>query len=304
MAPTISGLPNMAPQSTPKTMSSRLMTMRFMQRAAASSNSTPTTPTSESDDGSGSAKKKRKVSHTAAAKGSAATAGPLFDERAVQAALEAEERKREAAIEKRARELGDARWVLDARMPATATAAAARQSTAQAPLNVVQVGFAQIDSAAAAPDTDVGGPGVEVAASVARRVFQPPNAKKKSGSEQESESSSSSSESEETDSEDDDSDGSASEARGREGKRSQRPAQDAERRRRSVSTLSARRKEERARAQQLAEKRRKKEVKLNRLTSISSAGASPFQRASGSAACYSCGKPGHKASDCPTKTSR
>jgi hypothetical protein len=60
----------------------------------------------------------------------------------VEAALAEEDKKREAAIEKRALELGDARWVLPARLPSAATAS-------HSPLNVVQVGFAQIDSPAA-----------------------------------------------------------------------------------------------------------------------------------------------------------
>lgn len=59
----------------------------------------------------------------------------------MQAALAEEEKKREAAIEKRALELGDARWVLDAHVPCIGTGV-------HPPLNVVQVGFAQIDSSA------------------------------------------------------------------------------------------------------------------------------------------------------------
>lgn len=75
---------------------------------------------------------------------------------------------------------------------------------------------------------------------------------------------------------------------------------DAERKR-ARSSMSQRREEERKKAQQLAGKRRKKEIKLNQLTSISSAGSQAFQRPSSGLACHGCGKPGHKVADCPTK---
>lgn len=65
--------------------------------------------------------------------------------------------------------------------------------------------------------------------------------------------------------------------------------------------MSQRRDEERKKAQQLAGKRRKKEIKLNQLTSISSAGSQAFQRPTSSLACHGCGKPGHKVADCPKK---
>lgn len=130
----------MAKQSTPKGMSSRLMTMKFMQRgaaaAAAAGAGTPETgspATPRSDDGSA---KRRKFSHASSAAGSPAT--PLYDQKAIQAAMEEEDKKRRAAIEKRAAELGDSHWVLEG-------AAALPRSSSRPLLNVVQVGFAQID---------------------------------------------------------------------------------------------------------------------------------------------------------------
>lgn len=132
----------MAKQSTPKTMSSRLMTMKFMQRgaaaaAAAAASGTPeatnSPATPRSDDGSA---KRRKFAHTPSAASSPAT--PLYDQKAIQAALEEEEKKRQAAIEKRAAELGDSHWVLEG-------AAALPAKGSKPLLNVVQVGFAQID---------------------------------------------------------------------------------------------------------------------------------------------------------------
>lgn len=127
------------------------MTMRFMQRgaaaaaaaAAAAGASTPNSPaTPASDDGSA---KRRKVTHTPSATGS--PAAPLFDQQAIQAALEEEEKKRQAAIEKRAAELGDSHWVLEG-------ASALPRVGSRPPLNVVQVGFAQIDYAGASGGGD------------------------------------------------------------------------------------------------------------------------------------------------------
>ena len=133
----------MAKQSTPKTMSSRLMTMKFMQRgaAAAAAAATAATPeaasspaTPRSDDGSA---KRRKFAHSPSIAASS-PATPLYDQKALQAALDEEEKKRQAAIEKRAAELGDSHWVL-------APSAAVPSRGARPLLNVVQVGFAQID---------------------------------------------------------------------------------------------------------------------------------------------------------------
>lgn len=138
----------MAKQSTPKTMSSRLMTMKFMQRGAAAAAaagtpeaaSSPATPRSE--DGSA---KRRKFSHTSSVASSPAT--PLYDQKAIRAAIEEEEKKREAAIEKRAAELGDSHWVLEG-------AAALPKSGSRPLLNVVQVGFSQIDYAGTSAGND------------------------------------------------------------------------------------------------------------------------------------------------------
>src|SRR4051812_43546192 len=108
MAPPLSGAPAaMASQSTPKTMSSRLMSMKFMQRGAAiaaASVTTTSTPSSPKTDDEGSAAKRRKMAHKSAP---STPATPLFDQKALEAALQEEDRKRRAAVEKRAAELGD-----------------------------------------------------------------------------------------------------------------------------------------------------------------------------------------------------
>jgi hypothetical protein len=139
----------MTPKSTPKTMSSRLMTMKFMQRgAAASAASSPVTPrTAESEGGSA---KRRKVSHgtpTAETGKNRGESTPLYDQKAIREALEEEERKRQVAIAKRAAELGDSHWVLAGNLPKP-------QDAPRPSLKIVQVGFAQIDSPGIADDSD------------------------------------------------------------------------------------------------------------------------------------------------------
>jgi len=136
----------MASPGTPKTMSSRLLTMKFMQRAAAStpSSSTPSTPASNDQ-----SNKRRKVSHNAEPQ---QDVDMLVNQAAIKAAIAEEEKKVENALLKRAEELGDAHWVLQ--IPAQD-----KNRTVHTPLNVVQVGFAQIDSSdAMGDDTGSAGP--------------------------------------------------------------------------------------------------------------------------------------------------
>ncbi|KAF4452269.1 transcription factor [Fusarium austroafricanum] len=116
----------MAPE-TPRGVSSRLLTMKFMQRAVASENSSPDSETHSS--------KKRKTAHSPAA-------GRLdvnIDQAAIKAAMDAQETKRQAALEQH---IGaDTRWVLDS--PFAGLKATSQNKT---PLNVVYVGYGDIDS--------------------------------------------------------------------------------------------------------------------------------------------------------------
>jgi hypothetical protein len=86
---------------TPKGPSSRLLSMKFMQRAAASAQSTPG---SESDTPSA---KKRKLGH----KASQDDFDLQFDQASVQAAIDERDAKRTAALEKHAG--SDTHWVLN-----------------------------------------------------------------------------------------------------------------------------------------------------------------------------------------------
>lgn len=120
-----------------------------MQRAAATAATAPPTDKSSAskteDEGPS---KRRKHSHASKTNTPNAEAEQaLYDQKAIQAALEEEEKKRQAAIEKRAAELGDSHWVLPG-------AAVAPKAGARPVLNVVQVGFAQIDYSGNASDDD------------------------------------------------------------------------------------------------------------------------------------------------------
>ncbi|GAB1320305.1 hypothetical protein MFIFM68171_10515 [Madurella fahalii] len=291
MAPTPAGLPAMTKQSTPKTMSSRLMTMKFMQRGAAaaaaagaSEASSPTTP--RSDDGSA---KRQKTSHASSAAGSAAA--PLYDQKAIQAALEDEEKKRQAAIEKRAAELGDSHWVLEG-------VSSLPKISARPLLNVVQVGFAQIDYTGTSGGSD---DPFDMGGSSAQTQFRRFNMKSSKAQKKESRDSNDGGSGSSSGSEEDSEDESPPVPARGEPDRGRRNAVGNSEHERTRSSASGRKGEEQKRAQQLAGKRRKKDIKLNQLTSISSAGSQAFQRPSSTLTCHGCGKPGHKVADCPNK---
>ncbi|CAO2647066.1 Nn.00g079880.m01.CDS01 [Neocucurbitaria sp. VM-36] len=110
---------------TPKTMSSRLMTMKFMQRSAAKSvASSPSTP-------NGPPSKKARLSNGRSAPGTP-------DHEILQSALLAEEKKRQEALDKAAQYTGETKWVLSYTDPLDGK----RQDT----LRVRQAGFAEIDA--------------------------------------------------------------------------------------------------------------------------------------------------------------
>ncbi|KAI1247688.1 hypothetical protein MGN70_011579 [Eutypa lata] len=267
-------------------MSSRLLTMKFMQRAAASSTaSSPSTPQSEEK-----SSKRRKLSHSPSTQQSI---DALVDQTAVRKALADEERKRQEAVVRNAAESGDARWVLN-----TQKTGATRSRPVQTPLNVVQVGFAQIDSSDNA-DGQVGSLGTDHGAI---QPFRRYNMDKKKARDNRQ-------------SDDDDSDSDSDSASGSDssqvngtrrksyGSNASTPI-DPERAGEVRKALLGKKTAEQARATKLAEVRRKKEVKLNRpnpnsgLSSISSGGGGPSGRNSFPITCHRCHKTGHKASDC------
>jgi hypothetical protein len=118
------------PTKAPKTMSSRLLTMKFMQRAAIAPSPTSTILDQPSP-------KRHKTAGSSTA--TEPTAELLADRRAVQAALAEEEAKRQSALDRQAAEAGDTRWVLrfeDER---------SSNHSSGAMLRVLQTGFSAID---------------------------------------------------------------------------------------------------------------------------------------------------------------
>ncbi|KAK5654109.1 hypothetical protein OQA88_7540 [Cercophora sp. LCS_1] len=279
----------MAPQSTPKGMSSRLATMKFMQRGSAQAKagvSSPSTPTAESEVASSS--KRRKFSH--ADSPSVATPDtPLFDQEAIQRAIDEEEQKRQAAINKRAAELGDEHWELDLSMfPAP--------NSTQNQMKVVPVGFAQIDNASSGSEDDMS-KGDQI--SLARRRFnmkaQACVVTKNDDSGSEDDSGSSDSELSDEEESHQPKDGS---------NRGRRAENATPRSGRARTSLSGRQSEERKKANEFAEKRRKKEVNLSKLTSLSASQDNWKSPLSAKITCHGCGKIGHRVADCPSKKRR
>lgn len=126
----------MAPTTPqPSAVSSRLLSMKFMQRAAAD------TPPSSVE----SSSKRRKLAHGGSP--AAPPADDPFSQARVRAAMEETEAKRAAAVERRAAEMQEARWVLDA--PAVGVGAGGRR-----PLDVVYVGYGEIDRAERGEDDE------------------------------------------------------------------------------------------------------------------------------------------------------
>jgi len=119
------------PATAPKAMSSRLLTMKFMQRATATSPSSNSPPAPLNEPSS----KRQKTSHNNTP--TKASVDALADNHAIRAALEEEENKRQAALDRQAAELGDTRWVLSFE--------GQNGATPPKSLRVVQAGFANLD---------------------------------------------------------------------------------------------------------------------------------------------------------------
>ncbi|KAI1078418.1 hypothetical protein F5B20DRAFT_582338 [Whalleya microplaca] len=285
----------MASPTPPKTMSSRLLGMKFMQRVAASPSPSPTTPKADEH-----SSKRRKLSRENS------DSLVQVDQAAIQAAVAEEERKRQGALARRAAELGDSRWVLD--MPEMGKTASHQ---VQAPLNVIQVGFAQIDASGAA--------GLDSESTDAYQGPIPPFRRYNMDKKQAGVPKGNKSDSDESGS---DSDSDSKSSSDEFGSGRQLYGQGPERRSDSSRTaLQDKKNAERIKAMQFAEKRRKKEVKLNHtkassasapkqlsissgggLSSISSGGNSSRQPMDFT--CHRCGKPGHKAVDCKNQNKR
>ncbi|KAF2096065.1 hypothetical protein NA57DRAFT_78837 [Rhizodiscina lignyota] len=255
------------PTGPEKTMSSRLLTMKFMQRGAASAPSTPPS--------NGPPSKRVRLSN-----GTASPATPSFTQKAVEAALAAEEEQRIRALEKHAALSGETRWVLAVQEPPRVDGG----------LNVVTAGFGDIDKL----DDDSGEAELRMdenakeeglaRPTTGRRTFGKVKRPVEENKDADSDASSSSSSDSEGEDEGDPNDLATQLIR------ESRKLAHAERKKK-------RRAEKAAQAQaQMAEKRRRKEVKLNNLTSISGGGT---PRSDANMTCFLCGETGHRKSECP-----
>ncbi|KZL70819.1 zinc knuckle [Colletotrichum tofieldiae] len=275
----------MAPETPPsRGISSRLLTMKFMQRAA-TSGPAPESPPDEPSS------KRRKFQNS-----------PLsgdfhsFDQAAVQAALKQQEAKRLSALEASRAELADTHWVLDGDWGKSA-------ETEDAPPNIVYVGYADIDG-------DDGEDESKLVTHIGRKKV---GGSKKKDTKAETEStpniendssdSSGPGDSEDSSDEDDESDAESSSGDEESTPKPAKPVKGLSSggQGRTRVNLQPKKSTESMKAREFREKRKKKEVKLNQLASISG-GASSISGAGKPNApfnCHNCGKPGHKAADCP-----
>ncbi|KAM0222552.1 hypothetical protein ACHAPQ_002199 [Fusarium lateritium] len=255
----------MAPE-TPRGVSSRLLTMKFMQRAVASENSSPASETHSS--------KKRKTAHSP----ESGRFDLNIDQAAIQAALDAQETTRQTALEQHVG--ADTRWVLDGNI--TSSKATSQSKT---PLNVVYVGYGDIDSSNDSGDNE----------------DAPSNARTSTNSFKKAINQACRPLHDEEDSEDEDSDDADTPVHGQKRK----PSSDSPSRSRSRS--QSRPNAESLKAKEFRERRKKKEVKLTKPTSISgggisAGGGSQFSPSGGKGmTCYKCHQTGHKAVDCPKR---
>ncbi|KAH7170555.1 hypothetical protein EDB81DRAFT_170255 [Dactylonectria macrodidyma] len=255
---------------TPRGVSSRLLTMKFMQRAVASASS------AGSPDSELHSAKKRKL-------GESPSEGRInlnIDQATIKAALDEQESKRLSALEKHV--VADTHWVLNNAW------AGSKATDASTPLKVVYVGYGDIDSSNESGDNE------DVPANGRTSTHNFKKSKPKNPETQKSAD-------ESHDSSDADSDVSDEPTPGRKRKPSSDSPLSQSARSRSRSRSQSRQSLESVKAKEFREKRKKKEVKLSKLTSISSSGGSQFSPSnSKSMTCYRCHQAGHRAVDCPS----
>ncbi|KAK0389428.1 hypothetical protein NLU13_3003 [Sarocladium strictum] len=236
----------MAPE-TPKGVSSRLLTMKFMQRAAASGSSAGT-PESASQ-----SSKKRKLDHSSGS-------GRLslnIDQAAVQAAIHEQQATRQAALDRHV--TGDTHWVLNTSLDQTKPKAGNA-----APLKIKYIGYGDVDSGEESGDQE---DEAQMGRTSTSNYKQAKSKKQKidvtdgdDGSQSESDLSNSE----------------TSPARRSSAQGSQPSSRNASR-----SRSHSRHRSENAKAKELRDKRKKKDVPLSKLTSISSGGNRNFSSQSG-----------------------
>ncbi|KAF2203786.1 hypothetical protein GQ43DRAFT_438515 [Delitschia confertaspora ATCC 74209] len=235
----------------PKQMSSRLATMKFMQRSVANKVATPpATPEGRSS---------KRVRLSTGGESSPATPS---DHEVIQAALAAEEQKRQDALEKQAAAAGETKWVLSFKDPDEVH----KKPT---PMRVVTAGFAVLDADETDESEEDPGP-------VGRMTFgkvAKPSAKPSAQSDSDSESDSSE--------EDEDSDDPAGQLIRQEARKAKKASK------REAQTP-------------VSKAKNRYEVDLDQITTISGSGGSSNKRPPPT--CYNCRKIGHMSKDCPQKS--
>ncbi|KAL8659854.1 MAG: hypothetical protein Q9226_000219 [Calogaya cf. arnoldii] len=133
----------MSQTSTPtgraeKTMSSRLMTMKFMQRAAASS-SMPSPQSHHTPHGDPPSKRRKTSTAQSPLIQPPIPGTPTTDAQIFQAAVDAEDAKRAAAIERVAAQAGGTKWVL------STAEGAGKPNSGEKQLQFLTAGYSEID---------------------------------------------------------------------------------------------------------------------------------------------------------------
>ncbi|KAF2488351.1 hypothetical protein BU16DRAFT_587117 [Lophium mytilinum] len=263
----------MSTSKEPKMMSSRLLTMKFMQRSTVK-NSSPTSSTGPSTPTSNGPHAKRQRLSSGSY-----TPTPSSDYVAMQAALAAEEAKRSEAVERQAAEAGETRWVLSFREDQAARG--------KVQMRVVQAGFAEIDGEGGEESSeDEGGSGL---GGGRMRFGKGKKVQVTNSSADKEESSDSDSDSDPLDS-DPDAD----------------PTDALIRSAQARADRKAKKQAAKAEAVKMAETRRRKEVNLNQNKGrqISSGGGLSMANTARGITCHNCGQEGHMMRDCPQNARR
>ncbi|KAL9614462.1 MAG: hypothetical protein Q9167_001065 [Letrouitia subvulpina] len=268
-----------APNGRPvKSMSSKLLTMRFMQRAAASSSGLPKSSEQASDT---LPPKRRKVSSAPS------EINHFSDSHALQAATDAEEKKRAEAIDRLAENAGETKWVL------SYFGAEGMLADGNKGLQVLAASYSDIDH---------DGSNTRTTDSLGRRSFGRFNKDLEKQQKANSDGDSSSQSGEEEASGSDGQDEAGTDDSSVELLRQSRSESIQEEKKKK----KAQRKAEKIGAAQVAEKEKFKEVKLNKLSSISGAGGAGGKSSvvRSEITCYSCGQKGHRKAECPLNMRR
>lgn len=263
------------PGKQPKSMSSRLAGMKFMQRGAAAS--PPASPMEHA------AKKQRLSSGFV---NTTPAPSPRTDNDMLEQAAASQERKRAEAVAREGAMKGETKWYLSVQTP--------QRPAVESPLRIVSAGYSTLDATDRKPEPDSEEDDDEE--SSPRRPHMPGRISfGKFGRTEKKIANDADISSEDEDDDDPDDDDAGEDLSGVD-------SLIAQGRKEATARLRAERKEEKraaqAEANRLAEKRRAKELDLNRPSSISNGGG---KNPKANMVCYTCGEKGHPKAECPQK---